>query len=108
MLKIRSKVKEKKVRAFWSDESDSEEDVPDIPLTREADMDEYLYAKAQRKKAKQDIIKFVKEFRAANNGKNPTDEDTAPIAMELADYNHCNQNYIDIKLALIKADNMPF
>ena len=109
MQKIREKVKERKIRAFWSDESDSEEEeVVDVPVKRQADIEEYNFVKANRKRAKVAIVKFVRQFREENGGRNPADEDTAPIAMELADYNHLNEQFLDIKLALIRADKMPF
>ena len=108
IVKIRSKIKDRKIRAFWSDESESEEEVIDVPVKREADMEEYNYLKANRKRAKVAIVKFVRKFRDENAGQNPTDDDTSPIAMELADFNHLNQQYLDIKLELIKADKMPF
>jgi hypothetical protein len=46
-------------------------------------MEQYLYAKAERKKAKIEIVRFVRKFREDNNGANPTDEDTGPIVAEL-------------------------
>ena len=71
-------------------------------------MEEYNFVKANRKRAKVAIVKFVRKFRDENGGKNPTDDDTAPIAMELADFNHLNEQYLDVKLSLIKSDKMPF
>ena len=53
------------------------------------DMEEFNLAKAQRKKAKLDIQRWVRAFKE-KNGRDPTDADTGPIAMELADYNHAN------------------
>lgn len=88
MIKIRDKVKERKIRAFWSDESESEEEEVPVIIKREETIEDYIYVKASRKQAKVAIIKFVRKFREDNNGQNPTDEDTAPIAMELADFNH--------------------
>lgn len=79
-----------------------------MPVKREADMEEYNFVKANRKRAKVAIVKFVRKFRDENGGKNPTDDDTAPIAMELADFNHLNEQYLDVKLSLIKSDKMPF
>lgn len=61
-----------------------------------------------RKRAKLAITKWVKRFREENGGKNPTDEHTQPIAMELADYNHVNMQYMEIKMAMIKQEKMPF
>ena len=108
IVKIKAKVQERKIKAFWSDESEeSEEEVPAI-IRREETIEDYIYVKANRKQAKLAIIKFVRKFREENNGKNPDDEDTAPIAMELADFNHQNEKYLDVKLALIKANKMPF
>lgn len=61
MLKIRNKVKERKIKAFWSDESESEEEeIVDVPIKREADMEEYNFVKANRKRAKVAIVKFVR------------------------------------------------
>lgn len=109
MDKIRGKIKERKIRAFFSDEEESEEEEDTaMPIKREADMEEYVYVKANRKRAKVAIVKFVRKFREENDGKDPTDADTGPVAMELADFNHLNEQYLDIKLNLIKASKMPF
>ena len=71
-------------------------------------MEQYLYAKAERKKAKIEIVRFVRKFREENNGANPTDDDTGPIVAELQLYNKVNEEYLDIKLELIKNAKMPF
>ena len=71
-------------------------------------MEQYLLAKAKRKTAKIEIVKFVRKFREENDGANPTDDDTGPIAAELADFNAVNEEYLDIKLELIKNSKMPF
>lgn len=64
--------------------------------------------KAQRKKAKLEITKWVKKFREENQGQNPTDMNTQEIALELADFNHVNQQFLEVKMALIKQEKMPF
>ena len=106
IVKIRDRIKERKIKAFWSDEEESEEEP--IPFKPEASMEQYLLAKAKRKKAKIEIVKFVRKFREENDGVNPTDDDTGPIAAELADFNAVNEEYLDIKLELIKNSKMPF
>ena len=53
-------------------------------------MEEYNYAKAEMKRAKLAITKWVKQFREENNNRNPDDSNTQPIAFELHDYNHAN------------------
>ena len=106
IVKIRDRIKERKIKAFWSDEEESEEEP--LPFKPEASMEQYLLAKAKRKKAKIEIVKFVRKFREENNGANPTDDDTGPIAAELADFNAVNEEYLDIKLELIKNSKMPF
>lgn len=60
-------------------------------------MEEYDYVKAQLNRAKIAIVKFVRKFKE-DHSKNPTDDDIGPIAMELADYNHIHEKYLDIKL----------
>ena len=77
-------------------------------INREVDLEEFNFVKAKRKNAKIVIQKFVTKFKEENDGKLPTDADTGSIAMELADFNHINEQYLDIKLALIKQDKMPF
>ena len=106
IVKIRDRIKERKIKAFWSDEEESEEEP--TPFKPEANMEQYLYAKAERKKAKIEIVRFVRKFREENNGANPTDDDTGPIVAELQLYNKVNEEYLDIKLELIKNAKMPF
>ena len=106
IAKVREKIKDRKIKQFWSDEEESEEEP--IPFKPEASMEQYLLAKAKRKKAKIEIVKFVRKFREENDGANPTDDDTGPIAAELADFNAVNEEYLDIKLELIKNSKMPF
>ena len=79
-----------------------------MPIKPEATMEEYIRVKRARKAAKVAIVNFVKKFKEENDGQNPADEDTAPIATALAKYNEENEKYLDIKLSLIKSDRMPF
>ena len=106
IMKIRDRIKERKIKAFWSDQEESEDEV--VPFKPDLSMEQYLSAKAKRKKAKIDISKFVRKFKEDNNGTNPTDDDTGPIAAELADFNAVNEEYLSIKLELIKCSKMPF
>ena len=107
--RLKERAQERKIKNFWSDESsEEEEDVPVPHINREVDLEEFNFVKAKRKNAKIVIQKFVTKFKEENDGKLPTDADTGSIAMELADFNHINEQYLDIKLALIKQDKMPF
>ncbi len=107
--RLQKRVGERKIKNFWSDESEESEDEPAIDfLTRQIDLDEYDYIKKDRKRAKLAITKWVKKWRDEHNGENPTDLVTQPIAMELADYNHVNMQYLEIQMAMIKQDKMPF
>ena len=108
IVRLKERTQEKKIKNFWSDEeeeSDDEVDVKDI--VREVSMEDYEYVKAQRTAARIAIVKFVKKFKE-DNKRFPTDSDTGPIAMELADFNHINQKYLDIKLQMLKEDKLPF
>ena len=96
ILRLKERTTEKKIKNFWSDESEESEDEP-AEIVREVSMEDYEYVKAQRTAARIAIVKFVKKFKEDNN-RFPTDSDTGPIAMELADYNHINQKYLDVKI----------
>ena len=77
MLRLKARTEERKIKNFWSDESEeSEEELPVDLAKREVDLDEFQYVKAQRKKAKLAITKWVRKWRDENNGENPTDENT--------------------------------
>jgi len=104
--KIRSKVKDRKIRDFWSDEDDSWEE--EVPLERKFDIEQFELAKAERTQAKISIDKFVRKFREDNDGKNPKDDDTIFIAEEWAHYNVTQEKYLEVKLALIKNKSLPF
>lgn len=67
MVKIRGRIKERKIRAFFSDESESEEDIPE-PIKKEATIDEYNLIKQERRQAKLAVVAFVKKFREDNQG----------------------------------------
>ena len=109
LMRLKERIKERKIRNFWSDESEESEEEPAVDFfTREVDMEEYVYVKAQRKRAKLEITKWVKKFRDENDGNNPTDLSTQEIALELADFNHVNMQYLEVKMAMIKQDKMPF
>jgi len=84
-------VKERKLKNFWSDESEeSEEELPVDFMTRQVDLEEYNYFRAERRRCKLVITKWVKKWREEHHGQNPSEESTAEIAMELADFNHAN------------------
>jgi hypothetical protein len=91
IVRLKERIEEKKIKNFWSDESEESEDEPAIDFfTRQVDFDEYDYVKKDRKRTKLAITKWVKKYREENEGENPTDRDTQPVAMELADFNHVN------------------
>lgn len=60
-------------------------------IKRDVDLEEYRYVKAQRRRAKLEIVKWIKKYREENNGENPTEDKTQVVALELADFNHVNQ-----------------
>ena len=102
-MRLKERIKERKIKNFWSDESEESEDEPALDFfTRQVDIEEYNYVKAQRKRAKLEISNWVKKYRNENNGNNPTDENTQEIALELADFNHANGTYLEVKMAMIK------
>ena len=70
-------------------------------MTRPVDVEEYNYYRAERRRFKLEIVKWVRRFRDENN-RLPTENDSSEIAMELADYNHANQQYLEVKMAMIK------
>lgn len=53
-------------------------------------MEEFNYFKAERKRRKLIVSKWIKQWRDDHNGENPTEDNTQAISMELADYNHAN------------------
>ena len=71
-------------------------------------MEEYNYFKAERKRCKLIVTKWIKQWRDENNGQNPTEENTQAIALELADYNHANNQFLEVKMALLKQNKLPF
>lgn len=77
-------------------------------IKRDVDLEEYRYVKAQRRRAKLEIIKWIKKYREENNGENPNEDKTQVVALELADFNHVNQQYLEVKIALINQNKMPF
>ena len=109
MLRLKARIAERKIKNFWSDESEESEEEPAMDFfTREVDIEEYNYVKAQRKRAKLEITNWVKKYRNENDGENPTDMHTQEIALELADFNHVNMQFLEAKMAMIKQDKMPF
>ena len=102
---MKDRTQEKKIKNFWSDEEEESESEEEVK--REIGMEDYEFVKAQRTRARIAIVKFVKKFKEENQ-RNPTDADTAAIAMELDDYNRINQQYLDTKLQLLKEEKMPF
>lgn len=109
MLRLKERIQERKIKNFWSDESEESEEEPAMDFfTREVDIEEYNYVKAQRRRAKLEITNWVKRFRNEHDGLNPTDMNTQEIALELADFNHVNSQFLEVKMAMIKQDKMPF
>ena len=51
--------------------------------TRPCDIEEYNFYRAERRRFKLQITKWVKKFREENNNKNPTEDQSAEIAMEI-------------------------
>ena len=77
IVKLKERTKDRKIKNFWSDESDESEDEPALDFfTREVDIEEYNFVKAQRRGAKLEITKWVKKFREEHEDANPTDADT--------------------------------
>lgn len=108
IVRLKERTTERAIKNFWSDESEeSEEEAPLDFFKRQVDYEEYDYVRKDRKRAKLAVTKWVKRFREEFN-RNPTDADTQPVAMELADYNHVNMQYMEIKMAMIKQEKMPF
>ena len=109
VARLKDRVRERKIKNFWSDESEESEEEPALDFfTREVDIEEYNYMKAQRKRAKLEITNWVKKYRNEHDQNNPTDENTQEIALELADFNHVNQQFLEVKMAMLKQDKMPF
>lgn len=109
LLRLKERTTERKIKNFWSDESEeSEEETPLDFFKRPVDFEEFDYVRKDRKRAKLAITKWVKKYREEHQGHNPSDEHTQPIAMELADYNHVNMQYMEIKMAMIKQEKLPF
>ena len=108
VIRLKERTVDRKIKNFWSDEdTESEEEEPVTAFNRVVDMDEYSYVKAQRKRYKLEIKKWIEAFKKENE-RNPTDADTQAIALELADFNHANEQYLDLKIALIKQNKYPF
>lgn len=77
MIRLQERIKDRKIKNFWSDESEESEEEPALDFfTREVDIEEYNYVKAQRKRAKLEITNWVKKYRNEHEGSNPTDENT--------------------------------
>ena len=77
MLRLQERIKDRKIKNFWSDESEESEEEPEMNfITRDVDLEEYRYVKAQRKRAKLEIVKWIKKYREENNGENPTEDKT--------------------------------
>lgn len=103
IVRLKERVKERSIKNFWSDESEeSEDEAATNFLTREVNMEEFNYFKAERKRCKLIVSKWIKQWRDDNNGENPTEDNSQAIAMELADYNHANNQYLEVKMALLK------
>ena len=111
MLRLKRRIKERKIKNFWSDDEqqseEEEEPVLDY-LTRKVDIEEYNYVRAQRKRAKLNITNWVKRFRNEHDGVNPTDMNTQEIALELSEFKKVTSDYLKVKMAMIKQEKMPF
>ena len=107
--RLQERIKERNIKNFWSDQEEESEDEPPVDfLTRPVDIEEYNYYRAERRRFKLEITKWVRRFRDENNGRNPTEDESSEIAMELADYNHANQQYLEVKMAMVKQNKLPF
>ena len=50
VIRLKERTKERKIKNFWSDESEEEESEPEMDyFTREVDIEEYNYRKAEMK-----------------------------------------------------------
>ncbi len=68
-VRLKERTNERKIKNFWSDESEESEEEPEINfLTREVDMEEYNYFKAERKRCKLIVTKWVKQWRDDHEG----------------------------------------
>lgn len=65
--------------------SDAEESSEEEPTVVKLDMVEYNFLKAERNKLKGVIMRWVNNFKETK-GRDPKDEDTSPIAVEIDDY----------------------
>lgn len=109
MERLQARIKDRNIRNFWSDQDEESEEEPPVDFaTRAVDIEEYNYFRAERRRYKLEITKWVKRYREQNNGQNPAEENSAEIAMELADYNHANTQYLEVKMSMLKQNKLPF
>lgn len=107
--RLQERIKERNIKNFWSDQEEESEDEPAVDfLTKSVDIEEYNYYRAERRRYKLKISQWVKAYREQNMGANPSEEASSEIAMELADYNHANTQYLEVKMAMIKQNKLPF
>jgi len=69
-------VLDRNIKNFWSDESEESEEEPINFMTKAVDIEEYNYFKAERRRVKLAITKWVKKWREEHNGANPTEDQT--------------------------------
>jgi len=99
------RIHDKHIKRLLSDDEDEREGEYD--WAKEIDDTEFKYIRAQLRQFKAQIKKFVRAFNAKYN-RVPTDAETGPIAMQLADYNNAMAKYFEMKLTMMKQKKMPF
>jgi len=109
IARLIGRIRERNVKNLLTeDEDESSESGDDFGNPdREIDETEFRYIKAQRRQYKAQIKKFVRAFNEEHK-RLPTDAETGPIAMQLADYNNATAKFLDMKLTLIKQQKFPF
>jgi hypothetical protein len=98
---MRERTKVKAYHGLMS--SDDEDEPPTIKL----DMVEYNYLRSERAKYKLVIQNWAETFRMQFK-RNPTDEDTAKIPVEMKDWQDAEMKFLDFTVKMIDANLLPF
>lgn len=99
------RIQDRNIKRLLSDDEDESDGEYD--WVKEIDDTEFKYVKAQLRQFKAQIKKFVRAFNEKHK-RLPTDAETGPIAMQLADFNNAKAKFYEMKLTLIKQKKMPF
>lgn len=99
------RIHDRNIKRLLSDDEDESDG--EFDWAKEIDDTEFKYIRAQLRQFKAQIKKFVRAFNAKFN-RVPTDAETGPIAMQLADYNNAMAKYFEMKLTMMKQKKMPF